>query len=376
MKIYADDTTFFENRDNGQEFTGIGCLILDSDNTSEIVTDALQALSTDPDINKQENKKQDLRTLTNGYFHACDDSPNAHSHLCTAINNKLNANFQYSYTKNDYDKKDLAWEQCLQYLAVLIPQSKGPIDFYIEQRSSVSEKKIKDVLKYVDSMIDMGNYELYAIPKLYPKINVHIVDKRNAGVQIVDFITWAKNRSHFLVPDKKWEGRLKFTSKSMAGKLGDNIFQGDIVFKKGVRESLIGLYPQEAFPIEEFSGNDEIVSLYQDVIETVIDFLYHNTVLKHQHLHIWDEFRQLREDIISYKGIFNSPVVEGISTCYLRLFDMKPVYANVNSSDISAFKKLLKSKRLCGLTLRKDLIHGTMTRQYLANVFRNSIQLK
>ncbi|PIP78294.1 MAG: hypothetical protein COW84_12120, partial [Gammaproteobacteria bacterium CG22_combo_CG10-13_8_21_14_all_40_8] len=193
----------------------------------------------------------------NGYFHACDDSQNAHSHFCTSIRENLIANFQYTYSKNDPESRDKAWKQCLYYLAVMTTQAKDEVNLFIEQRANVSKESISEVFDYVFKGLDWGCYDLYAIPKFYPKINLEIVSKESAGVQIVDFVTWAKNRSHFSKPDTKWEKRLGFSSKSTAGKLGEDIYQGDIIFRGGIRENHMEVYPKESFPLGEFGGNEE-----------------------------------------------------------------------------------------------------------------------
>lgn len=375
MNIYVDDTTFFEDRDSGQEYVGIGCLLVDNDNTKDIVEKAINNLKADPDIKKEKFKKQDSNTIANGYFHACDDSQNAHSHFCTAIREELVANFQYTYSKNDPESRDKAWKQCLYYLAVITTQAKNEVDIFIEQRANVSQESIKEVFDYVYKGLDWGCYDLCAIPKFYPKVNLQIVSKENAGVQIVDFITWARNRSHFSVPDTKWEKRLGFSATSAAGRLGEDIYQGDIIFRGGVRENHMDVYPKEAFPIGDFGGNDHICKSYETVIKEVLDFLFNNVDKQQQLNHIFESFIPLRNEIIKLDGIVHSGIIDGISSCYLRLFDMLPLYGGLPKTKYQEYSELIKTKKLCGLTLRKDLIHGVRTNHYLSSVFRNTIKI-
>ncbi|MBC7408803.1 MAG: hypothetical protein H7339_10480 [Arcicella sp.] len=87
--VYADEATF--NR-GSEEFLGTGIFISETQVNQEVVVHALKLLADDTDF----DKKMDDRTINHGYFHASEDSKNAHSHFCRSIVERGNGNFIYS----------------------------------------------------------------------------------------------------------------------------------------------------------------------------------------------------------------------------------------------------------------------------------------
>ena len=73
-----------------------GLLACDVPITKAVVDAALHNLQADPDRHKPRHKEKDDRTLQRGYFHASDDSQNAHGHLCRSIVKHVAGTFFYS----------------------------------------------------------------------------------------------------------------------------------------------------------------------------------------------------------------------------------------------------------------------------------------
>ncbi len=80
--VYSDESTFSDPR----LCIGVGMLLSDSDISAALITNAMNALREDPDRFEGRSKTIDDRTIERGYFHASEDSKNAHSHLCNQIN--------------------------------------------------------------------------------------------------------------------------------------------------------------------------------------------------------------------------------------------------------------------------------------------------
>lgn len=75
---YADETIFDIDSAQGIYAVGYGIFISQHPITSDVVSEAMTNLKNDPEI----NDTSDISTIAHGYFHASEDSKNAHSHFC------------------------------------------------------------------------------------------------------------------------------------------------------------------------------------------------------------------------------------------------------------------------------------------------------
>lgn len=367
MIIFVDETTYYENVNSGKQFVGTGILTVDNLNSVDATIDeAFQTLIADPDIHSPKTKAFDSRTITNQYFHACEDSKNGHSAICSSISKNLVGDFHYNY-REVTDGYERAFQDTFLYAGVQVSTTRSPVKMFIEKRTGFSHLQASRLIEHVFNAIEWGAYELVAIPKFFPDCEISFVGKDNKGIQITDFIMWAKNRMRTNPPNKIWESRLKFTSKSSAGEIGQDIDQGDIVFKRGVKHDLhLGVYPKDAFPLGTFKGNQHLVDLFIFIDAQVRKFILDEFNLTH--------IRVLYNDIaLALKNnsfVYNTETVRKIASCYIRIFDMKPIYTDADKT-AENFRELLLSKKLAGLVIRKDLIQGTRTAQFLAQTMRS-----
>ncbi len=92
MYLYIDESTF--NKHN-EDYYGVGLFVSEKEIDIEIINEALVNLKNDPDIENDNTKKMDSNTLARNFFHSADDSKNAHSHLCRAINKYAQGFFSF-----------------------------------------------------------------------------------------------------------------------------------------------------------------------------------------------------------------------------------------------------------------------------------------
>jgi hypothetical protein len=90
MHLYLDETTF----GTSGEFLGYASFLTEKPIEIGLIETALTNLESDPARHLDQFKDQDSRTLERRYFHAADDSQNAHSHLCKAINEQVKGEFE------------------------------------------------------------------------------------------------------------------------------------------------------------------------------------------------------------------------------------------------------------------------------------------
>ena len=381
MIIYCDDTTFYLDRDFGPEMVGIGCLIVDEDLTSVIVNQAFDSFKADPDVINSRNSKSEIATmdqdtLSRGYFHASEDSQNSHSPLTIAINEHLKGNFKYGYLSKTYKSISKLKEENLQYLAIVAATTTSPVKIFIEQCSLLSEAKVANVIGNVFKAIEWSAYKSYAIPLFFPKGEVTIVNKSNPGIQVIDFLLWANNRARLSKPDRTWLDRVHFRMKSECKVPVYDWVQGDVIFKEPVRSEWGNdFYPKQVFPLPDFNGTEHLNELFTFIIERIIPYLNMH-VLPEKVAHFQGLKDQLLLTLEESKGVFTNDIVRQLVSFYLRLFDMLPIFTDKDKEDIPLMQKFLQSKRLAGLILRQDLVHGVRTTMYLSKPFRTALKLK
>src|SRR5690606_14662132 len=97
------------------------------------------ALENDSDFNTQ-----DQRTINRGYFHATDDSKNAHSQLCKAIKENVRGILDFSFFNNiDADalskNKEAILTRCLNYSSIEFFEFTKEVYLFIEERPGLKQ---------------------------------------------------------------------------------------------------------------------------------------------------------------------------------------------------------------------------------------------
>jgi len=357
--IYFDESIFSEPN----PYVGYGALITDEKIEYQIINEALKNLYNDKDRFESENKEKDQRTLDRGYFHATDDSKNAHSHICTQINKKVNGDFSSNFMepklKND---EKIIFKTTSMLSSLRLFNFRHPIKFIFEERQGLNEKVIKKWYKETEMDILKNIYNYPFIPACFPKIEVEIADKNNPGLQIVDFILWSVNRK--INGIDKWYNRLHSKLRMNMNPQKNKMNWGgeDLIINNGVER------PKHYYQIEDFPNEDDItvtenmmVNIYLHA-EKVIKFYSINKLPEH--------LTHQNEDIKNIaSGLMDKDSKDRISkvACqYLKLFDTVPLITKQTSKKEKQF--LLLSKKYLSLVLRTDLINGVRTNDYLERI--------
>jgi len=180
--IYADETSFMRPA-TATETAGYGVLLTTAPIGAAVVDEALAALDADPDRHSHKTKKQDDVTLANRYFHATDDSGNAHSHLCTSIRKHVTGHFTYIFEDpaagNTASLKRM-YTQALRVALVELCYWPGPINLLIEHRDSLTASDVEHVI--LDMYRDMSTrvFDAPNDPFYCPKVNVQVGSKCDA----------------------------------------------------------------------------------------------------------------------------------------------------------------------------------------------------
>ena len=137
--VYFDETTF----DDGRAF-GYGGLLTDQPIEASVIEAALACLRSDLDFDDQ----YDQRTLDRGWFHASEDSRNAHSHLRTQIGSSIHGQFIHTLTRHSDAAPQGRLKDSKQYDSMLLnsfirvlPRARQ-VDVLIEQRSGLTSDRV------------------------------------------------------------------------------------------------------------------------------------------------------------------------------------------------------------------------------------------
>ncbi|WP_277960741.1 DUF3800 domain-containing protein [Pseudomonas sp. RIT-To-2] len=212
MFVYLDETEFGEGA-----FSGYASLITEKRIDREIIEEALENLRKDPDRFLEPQKAMDDRTLERGFFHAADDSKNAHSHLCNAINKHIKGNFKshiFHVNKHNFSDTEEIYDLASKLAVVGLFSKSRELTFIFEGRNGLNVQKLLE--KWWPDLWRGLSQNCFLAPfivKYYPDVKFETSDKSNPGSQVVDFILWASQRAVYS-NDSKWFDRIEGWAKS------------------------------------------------------------------------------------------------------------------------------------------------------------------
>jgi hypothetical protein len=340
---------------------GTGMLTTVKDVDAIVVSEAMEALKNDSEINRRDRKRQNELTLQRGYFHASDDSADAHSHFCTSIKKYVEGIFVCSL----YDSKavsesaqsELLSSTDLQNSAWVLAISSAEfgrtaVTMKVEKRQNLNVDKWRESYKHGR---DWGRYDVApSIPRAYPPITCTPADKAIPGLQVVDFLLRAALRSP--AEQNRWAGRvgLSPTTTSPITTGSGTIGRTDI-YSLGSATLDFPAFQYDQWMLaaldEHAVGEIERTRKYI-AIEWLVCFCARTRPPAIEHL---------RSDIMHCVAIlsdgetsFSSRAIEAMCRVFLRVFDTIPIYADnfrINRKDLPMF---CAARNTASLAIRKD----------------------
>lgn len=335
--IYLDETEFILE---GVKWFGYGALITNQPIEQNLIDEALSYLKKFKDNGDPDFKDKDDKTLQNKYFHASEDFLCAHCSICKQIEN-IDGVFCAELVKSIYPEDLMKSSLWASISGMSSPET--TILIY-ENRENLNnlhiEKLIEEHQIYMLHNIDKFMYT----PIYFPQLGYKITDKTEPGLQLVDFILWAYQRSLCTSDDwlKKIEkNRLKtttgFTIKmETKPENGKNCFC-NITINKGIKEYLdqINLYNNTKISCTDKVSQSLIKQLIMDVYAT-LHKTFSDGVIKGN--------KYLNEELgYAVNNIAQSP--GNLFTIFLKLFDSLSFLDENHSDQINelwlTYKKLV-----------------------------------
>jgi len=353
LHAYCDEAVFDSSK--GRSF-GFGALLTDEHITREVIDCALRELSR-----HKTGDPRDERTLRRGYFHASEDSKNAHSVLCTEINRSVSGEFKYQRTRDgesllirheNAPSEDDHLSSMLSGVLVALSYRSRQLSIHVEQRSQVSESSIRDTLDRLYGYMEVSVAENSGIPCLFPQCSLSISDKREPGLQVVDFLIWATNRTQQNPPKSVWFDRIEKRMSVDAEIQNSPESIGGFTLKAPLRTVPID-YPDEVFPVRGPESSDDFLNA-ACLMERIVRQATREPFPDHvRHLEESAKRSVARADAAGSR--LSREIVQGLASAYVRLFDTLPIYSGIDRLDTPAWRNLLLTRKVASSFLSRGL---------------------
>ncbi len=336
---YLDETAF----DDARSF-GYGMLLTEEPLQPAIIDTALADLQADPDF----HQRYDRSTITRGYFHASEDSKNAHSLLCRRIVAGVEGEFFYATTRNDHPSKAIQYpktptsedhfDMMLTDNFVRAIVRARQVEVVVEGRDRLTTERLKHLFEGILAHLERRVVDMTFVPFYSPNVVFRTVGKSEPGIQIVDFILWALNRRGLDKPCP-WVDRLGL--KFAEGTSARNSPEKSAVWLLGQPPRYERtLYPGGAFPLPLIRDED-----WGWGAETIRRFLLELSK-EWLPLHVDHLSERLRELVPALLCAVESEVLKNAASLFLRLFDTLPLYQEVAVDDLATWRQLLLLRRI------------------------------
>ena len=347
MYVYLDETEFGEGA-----FSGYASLITEERIGQKVIDEALENLRIDADRFLMPQKIMDDRTLERGYFHAADDSKNAHSHLCNVINKYVIGNFKshiFHARKHSFTSIEEIYYLASQLAVVSLFSKARELTFIFEGRSGLSVQALLE--KWWPELWKGLSQNCFSAPfvvKYYPDVKFEISEKSNPGSQVVDFILWSSQRALY-AKDSKWYDRLHGWAKTSMTTV-DGGWDG---------HSLTRIIPEDLslkrYDIEDILRETPLLGLDNDLpmilinVQKVINSS-HSTPNKKYIEHFISDVDFI---VMNRKSKLGADFIVKMADCFIKLFDN----IFLISSDTPSAEKTfwLMARKCMALTLRDEL---------------------
>lgn len=368
---YADETTF--SMSNGQEMVGAAVLLTRSPIDADLITGALARLYADPDRAQESRVKLDDLTLQRGYFHASEDSANAHSHLCRAISQTVAGKFIHFYYDRSHARllhkaADTGLANAALQIALLETlDDHESIELFIEAREDNAgfAARLKDKLYRHQEVLA---YDFPRTPQRFPSISTTVVDKSSPGAQVVDFLLWAMDRD----PDPRstkdsWRNRVGLRLSSAHSRDDGYSRGGNYWLGREWTE------PSESYPeswVVQLPGSQQGLQCAYGILERSVRGFAR--ALPSHASHLQSDLDALcteleRSTMRAFRG---EPLVAGVATAFIRLFDTVPLYEGIQEDDDWTWQLYGYVKRLATFLLQKREAHAMHLLAYLSRYRR------
>jgi hypothetical protein len=347
--VYLDETAY--NAKDGTRWRGAGALVLPNPMPAESVAAALRALEDDPDSQHSEVEMIDKRTRERGYFHAADDSKNAHSHWLKQVNLCFCGIFIYSIRQGDVRTDNEAFLEHLKFALMSTFTRCGRITAVFESRHGLGPEVAGAVVSDIYRGQDWTAYALPQVRYQYPLVAPAIEGKPNPGLQAVDFLLWACLQKLINPGSSKarWRERIEVSQTADTPDLGEGQAYGQLRGKRNTGSlALGGRQVYETSVIRESPLDAPVIDIYRVIERSLRGALRNGVLPSAEHLRLFAVVAISKVDKLP-----DPSAIADVGRAFLRLFDTAPLYESPIKDD--QFRTLYAAKKLAAVMVRDDM---------------------
>jgi len=383
VHAYVDETV--RELADGSRKVGVGALVVAEQIASDLIERAMGSLQSDPDRDPESARfdatieKLDRETLRRGYFHASEDSMNAHSPLAREIKTGVRGRFLWSFSDADTKSDEAEFRRHAIGQIVSTLETHAPVNLVFEERSGFSRASAQALVDHVYDGLDWCAYQIPMMRSCYPRVEVTVKPKMEPGLQVVDLLLWAATQAKFASAQPKariagWCGLRQWAEAGVDGETERWIkcdLNGDDPLLDASDAEWVAPYPVEFALLDDGIDDSVLANLYA-LAERVVRGHARGPLPAHaEHLR---PGLQHALSLLANASRVGPDDIRELARQFLRLFDMVPIYRDLDA-DSELWPQLLRAKKFLGLTLRRDLLHGVRTADFFANMRRDNIAL-
>ena len=348
MFVYLDETEFGEG-----QFSGYACLVTPERIGQEVIEEALDKLRNDPDRFHPDQQPMDDRTLERSFFHAADDSKNAHSHLCRAICSHVKGDFKshvFHTAKHSFSSKEDLYDLASKLAVIGLFSQCVELTFVFEQRGNLNVAALLSKW-WPDLWFDLARNTYVApfVVKYYPKVSFEIAGKSEPGLQVVDFMLWAAQKAR-MDSRSKWFERLPGWSKCKTTTI-DGGWEGESIKMLEPESPSVRRYDLDdcKFDDPKYSELDILWQIIVNVQVVINASCFLNDISKISHFYNDVEYLCKQRMVVH-----EVPHIRKMAECFIRLFDnIELVHREMPAADKTFW---LAARKCMALVFREGVI--------------------
>jgi len=187
---------------------------------------------------------------------------------------------------------------------------------------------------------------------MFPRYAMAVRGKEDPGLQVVDFLLWATNRTRQKRPRTDWYDRIDKRLSSSISFQGTPETSGGFILKRMVRQRLVN-YPNEALPIRDLADEHE----FRDAM-CLIERAVRDVAKRDLPWHVGQYADQVRSTFMQLNRAGSALTVELVrrmASHYLRLFDTLPIFSEDDALDPEHWRRVLQARALASTLLVRNV---------------------
>jgi hypothetical protein len=379
LYLYLDESTIEAGE---RKMFGVGALLTPVPVAPETVERALRALRDDPDRNPASpgydcrRAVPDECTLACGYFHASEDSANAHSHFARAIVEDVTGSFAFSFAELKTGDDGAAYRQHAVRSLYALLHTRKRVACVFERRPGLRLANVLALLEEMEANLDPCAFDGALMRSYYPHVIAAVDTKSNPGLQVADMLLWSIGQELFSPRKAVWAVRCGLFTWANA-----TIAEAGMRWVRCAVNNRKPLFADEPdyvvpYPVtfDELTadGSDLMVASCYAMAERVLRRVAARPLPPHaEHLRamVTDAVRMLDEK----PEQVGPEAIRRAAKAFIRLFDTVPLYNGiVRDRPHPQWLPLLRAKRFLAVPLRPNA-QGQFAAEFLAQARRDTV---